>query len=97
MFRLVNCQTHCSAEPVAWNGEMSVTLWEVGVYHLVRPTGRLVCSKKVTEDFRGVHFSFVTVKGKVVDSNMDGSSTFSSNLFAVLVYYLEVICALLPC
>ena len=26
----------------------------------------------------------------VVDSNMDGLSSFSGNLFAVLVYYLEV-------
>ena len=30
------------------------------------------------------------VDGRVVDSNMDGSCSFSSNLYAVLVYYQEV-------
>ena len=30
------------------------------------------------------------VEGKVVDSNMDGFSSISGNMFAVLVYYLAV-------
>ena len=30
------------------------------------------------------------VEGRVVDSSMDGISSFSGNLFDVLVYYLEV-------
>ena len=30
------------------------------------------------------------VEGRVVDSNMDNFSSFSGNLFAVYVYYLEV-------
>ena len=66
---------------------MSVTLWEVLVYNLVRLTGKSVCSKKVVEDFRDVHFSCVTAEGRVDDLNMDG---FYGNLFAVLVNYLEV-------
>ena len=41
----------------------------------------------MVEDFWDVHFFCVLVEGRVVDSNMDG---FSDNLFAVLVYYLEV-------
>ena len=69
---------------------MSVILWVVWVYHLVRLIGRSVCSKKVVEDFWNVHFSCTTVEGKDVDSNLDGFSSFSGNLFAVLVYYLEV-------
>ena len=43
------------------------------------------------------------VEGRVVDSNMDGLSSFSGNLFAVLDYYLELghaglgVVAGLPC
>ena len=44
----------------------------------------------MVEDFLDVHFFCVTVEGRVVDSNMNGFSNFSGNLFAVLVYYLEV-------
>ena len=71
---------------------MSVILPEVSVYHLARLTGRFVCSKKVVEDFLDVHFSCVMVEGRVrvVDSNMNGFSSFSANLFAVVVYYLEL-------
>ena len=29
-------------------------------------------------------------QGRCVDSNMNGFSSFSDNLFAILVYYLEV-------
>ena len=45
---------------------------------------------KVVEDFWDVNFSCVMVEGGVVDSNMNGFSSFSGNLFAILVYYLEV-------
>ena len=31
-----------------------------------------------------------TVEGRVVDSNMDGFSSSSSNLFAIFIYYLEL-------
>ena len=41
-------------------------------------------------DFWDVHVGCVTVEGRVVDSNMIGFCSFSGNLFAVLVYYLEV-------
>ena len=37
-----------------------------------------------------VHFCCVAVEGMVVDSNMNGFSSFSGNLFTILVYYLEV-------
>ena len=80
----------CSGEPVAWNGEMSITLWEVSVYHLLRIFGRSVCSSKVVEDFWGVHSSCVMAEGRIVDSNMNGFSSLSANSFAVLVYYLEL-------
>ena len=30
------------------------------------------------------------VESRILDSNMDGFSSFSGNLFPVLVYYLEV-------
>ena len=83
-------QTHSSGESVAWNCEISVTLWEVLVYHIVRLTSRFICSKKVVEDFQDVHFSKVTVEGRFVDSNMNGLSSFSSTLFAILVCYLKV-------
>ena len=46
--------------------------------------------KKVVEDLWGVHLSCCTVEGMVVDSNMNGFSNFSGNLFAVLVCYLEM-------
>ena len=59
-------------------------------YHLARLTGRSVCSKKVVEDFWDVYLSCVMVEHRVVDSNMDGFSNFSGNLFPVLVYYFEV-------
>ena len=58
------------------------------MYCLVRLVGRFVCSKKVIEG--ECTFSYVTVEGSVVDSNMDEFSRFSGNLFAVLVCYLEV-------
>ena len=54
---------------------------------MVRLIGRSVCSKKVVKDFWDLHSSSVTVEGRIVDSYMDG---ISGNLFAVLVYYLEV-------
>ena len=69
---------------------MSATLWEVCVYQLFQTTGRSVCSKKVVEDFWNVHCSCGMVEGIVVDSNMNGFSTFFGSLFPVLVYYLEV-------
>ena len=57
---------------------------------MVRLTGRSVCPKKVIKDLWDVHFSCVTLEGMVVDSNMNGFATFSGNLPAVLVYYLEL-------
>ena len=57
---------------------------------MVRFIGRSVHSLKVVEDFLDVHFSCVMVGGRVVDSNMNGFTIFSGNLFAVLVYYLEM-------
>ena len=83
------CQTHCFEEPVAWNGEMSVTLWEVSVYYSVRLIGRFVCSKKMVEDFWDIYFSFIMVEGRVVDSN---TNVFSSTLFAVLVLSWNATC-----
>ena len=44
----------------------------------------------MVKDFLDVHFSCVMVEDRVIDSDMDSFSTFSGNLFAVLVYYLEV-------
>ena len=41
----------------------------------------------MVEDFWDIHFSHVTLEGKVVDSNMYG---FSCNLFVVFVYHLEL-------
>ena len=61
---------------------MSLTLWEVLVYHLVK-----LIERDVVEDFRDVHFSCVTVDSRVADSDTNG---FSNNLFAILVYYLLV-------
>ena len=49
-----------------------------------------VCFKKAVEDFWDVHFSCVKVEGRGVNSNVDCFSSFSGNVFAVLVYYLEV-------
>ena len=69
---------------------MSVTLWEVWAYHLVSLIGRSICSKKVIEDFWDVNISSVTIEGRFIDSNMNGFSIFSSHLFAIFVYYLEV-------
>ena len=40
--------------------------------------------------FLGCTFSCVMFEGRVVDSNMDGFSSFSGNLFAVLIYYLQM-------
>ena len=57
---------------------------------MVRLNERSVCSKKVIKDFLDVSFSCVIVDGRVVYSNMNGSSSFYGNLFAILVYYLEV-------
>ena len=37
-----------------------------------------------------VHFSCVIVEVMALDTKMDGFSSFSGNMFAVLVYYLEV-------
>ena len=65
-------------------------MWGVLVNHLVGLIGRFVCSQKVVEDFWDVYFSCVTVEGRVVDPSMNGFSSFSGNLFAVLVYHLEV-------
>ena len=57
---------------------------------MVRLTERSVCSKKVVEYFWDVHFSRVTVEITVVDSSMDGSSSFSGTLPTVVVYCLKV-------
>ena len=65
-------------------------LVEVCIYHLVRLHGRSAFSKKVVEDFWDVNFPCVTVEGRVFDSNMNSFSSFSGNLFAILVYCLEV-------
>ena len=54
---------------------------------LIRTSGY---SKKVVEGFWDVHFSCLAVEGRVVDSNMNSFSSFSGNLLAILVYYLEV-------
>ena len=35
-------------------------------------------------------FFYVVVEGRFVDFNIDGFSCFSGNMFAVLIYYLEV-------
>ena len=44
----------------------------------------------MVEDFWNVHFSCVTVEGSVVESDMNGFPSFSGDLFAILVYYVEV-------
>ena len=90
MLRLLNLQNATLWRTGAWNSEMTGTLWEVWVYHLVRLTGRSVCSKKADEESSDVHFSHFTVEDRVFDSNMDGFSSLSGKLFAVLVYYHEV-------
>ena len=46
--------------------------------------------KKAVEYFWGVHFYSAMVEGRSVDSNVNCFSSFSGNLFTVLVYYLEV-------
>ena len=56
---------------------------------MVRLIGTSVCSKQVVEDFWDIYFTCVTVEGRVVDSNMNGFSSFSGNLFAIFIYYLE--------
>ena len=53
-------------------------------------TEDLSAPKKAVEDFLAVHFSCVTVVGRVVDSNMNGFCRCSGNLFAILIYYVEV-------
>ena len=45
---------------------------------------------EVVEYFWDVHFSHVVVEGRIVNSNMDGFSSFYGNLFAVLFYYFEM-------
>ena len=40
--------------------------------------------------FQDVHFSHVTVEGRIVNSNMNAFSSFPGNLFDILVYYFEV-------
>ena len=62
----------------------------VCIYQLLRLISRSICFKKVVEDLGDVHFSFVTIEGKVVNSNMNDFSSFSGNLFSILFYYLEV-------
>ena len=57
---------------------------------MTRLIGRSVCSKKVVTDFWDVHFSCVTVEGRVIGSNINDFCSFSSNLFAILICYLEV-------
>ena len=86
MFRLINLSNTLPWETC----EMSVTLLDVWVCHLVRLAGRSICSKKMIEDFWDVQFSCVTVEGRVVDSKQHGFSIFSGNVFAALVYYPEV-------
>ena len=83
MLRQLIFQSHSSEEPVAWNGEMSVTIMVVCIYHLVQLIGASVCSKTSVENFWDVYFSCVMA----VDSNIIG---FSGNLFAVLVFCLVV-------
>ena len=57
---------------------------------MVRLIGRIICSKKVVEDFWDIHFSCAVVKGRIVDSDMNGFSTFSGNFCTILGCYLEV-------
>ena len=57
---------------------------------MVTHIDRAICSKYFVEDFKNVHFSSVVVKGRIVVSNMEGFSSFSGILFAILVYYFEV-------
>ena len=45
---------------------------------------------KVVKDFQDVHFSHVLVEGRIVNSDMDGFSSFPGDLFAVLIYYFEM-------
>ena len=56
----------------------------------VRLIGRSICSKKLVKDFWDVHFSYVVVESRNVNSNLDGFSRFPGNLFAVLIYYFEM-------
>ena len=44
----------------------------------------------MVEDFLNVHYFYVTVEGRVVDSNINGFFSFSGNLLVILVYYFEV-------
>ena len=37
-----------------------------------------------------MYISHVMIEGRIVDSNMNGSTSFPDNFFAILVYYFEV-------
>ena len=60
------------------------------MYCLVKLIERSICSKKVVEDFWDVHFSCVTVEGRVFDSNLDIFCSFSGNMFAVSFHFPKV-------
>ena len=49
-----------------------------------------ICSKKIVEDFWDVHFSHAVVEGSIVNSKMNGLSSFHGILFVILVYHFEV-------
>ena len=51
---------------------------------------RCVCFKKLAKYLWDTHVSPVASEGMVVDSNTDGFSCFFGNLFAAMVYHLEV-------
>ena len=46
--------------------------------------------QKSVEDFWNVHFSSVMIEYQAVDADVDGFPGFSSNMFALLIYYFEV-------
>ena len=51
---------------------------------------RSIQSKGVVEDLQDIHFSNVVVKGRVVNPYVNGFSSFSGSLFAILAYFLKV-------
>ena len=56
-------------------------------YHLVRLIGRLSASRRWLKIFWDVHFSCITVEGRVVDSNMNGFSSFLATCLLSCLYY----------
>ena len=57
---------------------------------MVRLIGKSICSKKVVEDFQDVHFSCVAAEGRIVDSNMNGFSSFPGNMFGIMIFYFDM-------